>query len=83
MTSKRLARLVRLFFPEQRVDEIAISLNPVPLPIRWRIRFLPPIAPSGTPQGLDALSLLELSEDIRRGIQGALDEMLAGRRTAF
>ncbi len=83
MTSKRLARLVRLFFPEQRVDEIAISLNPVPLPIRWKIRFLPPIEPSGTPQGLDALSLLELSEDVRRAIQGALDEMLAERRTAF
>lgn len=83
MTSRRLAKIVKMFFPEQRVDEIAISLNPIPLPIRWKIRFLPPIQPSGTPGGLDALSLLERAEDTRRTIQDALDDMLSSRRTAF
>jgi len=83
MVSKRLAKLVRLFFPEQRVDEIAIALNPIPLPIRWKIRFLPPIPPSDRPGGLDALEQLERSEDIRRTIQSALDDILATRRTAF
>jgi 1-acyl-sn-glycerol-3-phosphate acyltransferase len=82
-TSKLLARLVRLIFPEQRVEEIAIALNPVPLPIRWRIRFLPPILPSERSGGLDALDQLERSEDVRRAIQDALDDILATRRTAF
>lgn len=84
MTSKRLARLVRLFFPEQRVEEIAVSLNPVPLPVKWRIRFLEPMQPGRSDGGdLDALDLLERSEDVRRAIQHALDDMLAERRTAF
>ena len=84
MTSKRLARLVRLFFPEQRVEEIAIALNPVPLPVKWRIRFLEPL-PAGSVEGrpLDALDMLERSEDVRRAIQSALDDLLADRRTAF
>jgi 1-acyl-sn-glycerol-3-phosphate acyltransferase len=82
-TSKMLARLVRLVFPEQRVEEIAIALNPIPLPIRWKIRFLPPIPASGRASGLDALDQLERSEEIRRVIQDALDDILATRRTAF
>jgi len=82
-TSKLLARLVRLVFPEQRVEEIAIALNPIPLPIRWKIRFLPPIPASGRSEGLDALDQLERSEDVRRAIQDALDDILASRRTAF
>ena len=83
MVSKRLARLVRLFFPDQRVDEIAVALNPIPLPIRWKIRFLPPVAPSSDGRPPDALELLERSEDIRQSIQHALDDMLATRKTAF
>jgi 1-acyl-sn-glycerol-3-phosphate acyltransferase len=83
MTSRRLARLVRLFFPEQRVEEIAIALNPIPLPVRWRIRFLEPVLPGPSPEGLDALEQLERSEDIRRSIQAALDDMLSNRRTSF
>ncbi|MGI9528283.1 MAG: 1-acyl-sn-glycerol-3-phosphate acyltransferase [Acidimicrobiia bacterium] len=83
MVSKRLARLVRMFFPEQRVDEIALSLNLLPLPIKWRIRFLPPVLPGGPAGGLDALDQLERSEEIRRSIQTALDDILASRRTAF
>ncbi len=78
--SKRLARLVKLFFPEQRVEEIAIFLNPVPLPVRWHLRFLEPVDPGGD---LDPLAMLEKTEDIRRLVQSALDEILANRTTAF
>ncbi len=81
MVSSKLARLVRMFFPEQRVDEIAVALNPIPLPIRWRIRFLPPVPPPADP--MDALDLLERTADIRQSIQRNLDDMLASRRTAF
>ncbi len=81
--SKRLAQLVRIFFPEQRVEEIAIVLNPLPLPVRWRLRFLPPVLPSTPDQHLDALDQLERAEDIRRTIQEGLDNILSNRRTAF
>lgn len=83
MVSKRLARLVRMLFPEQRVEEIALSLNALPLPIKWRIRFLPPVLPGDRGGRLDALDQLERSEEIRRSIQTALDDILASRRTAF
>jgi 1-acyl-sn-glycerol-3-phosphate acyltransferase len=75
--SKRLAQLVRFIFPQQRVEEIAVFLNPVPLPVRWRIRFLPPVMPENP--GVE----LERSEDIRRSVQTSLDTLLAGRGTAF
>lgn len=83
MVSKRLAQLVRLIFPEQRVEEIAIALNPIPLPIRWKIRFLPPVEPSADGHSIDALEQLERVEDVRRSIQDALDDMLTSRTTAF
>jgi len=83
MVSKRLAQLVRLFFPKQRVEEIAIALNPIPLPIRWKIRFLQPVEPSGDGEPIDGLEQLERVEDVRRSIQAALDDMLASRTTAF
>jgi len=83
MVSKRLAGLVRMFFPEQRVEEIALSLNLLPLPIKWRIRFLPPVLPGDRGGRLDALDQLERSEEIRNSIQTALDDILAKRRTAF
>ncbi len=81
--SKRLARLVRLFFPQQRVDEIAIFLNPIPLPVRWHLRFLPPQEPEEPGVTPDPLRLLERTEDIRRSIQNNLEDMLAKRRSAF
>jgi len=67
----------------QRVEEIAIALNPVPLPIRWHIRFLPPVMPSKPDHHLDSLDQLERAEDVRRTIQSALDDILSRRRTAF
>ena len=72
-----------MFFPEQRVEEIAIALNPVPLPIRWRIRFLPQVAALDPSHNFDALDQLERAEDVRRSIQEALDDMLSKRTTAF
>lgn len=75
-TSRRLANLVRLVFPDQRVDEMAVWLNPIPLPVRWRIRFLPPLV---VPEGPDRLTVLELTEETRRRVQAALDEMLESR----
>ena len=81
--SKRLAQLVRMVFPQQRVEEIAIFLNPLPLPIRWRIRFLPPVMPENPGAEPDPLRMLERSEAIRRSVQGSLDAQLAARGTAF
>lgn len=81
--STRLASLVRMVFPKQRVEEIAVFLNPFPLPVRWRIRFLPPVLPDTPGSTPDPLSVLERAEEIRRSIQDALDDLLAERRTAF
>jgi hypothetical protein len=81
--SSRLAQLVRFVFPQQRVEEIAVFLNPIPLPIRWRIRFLPPVLPEAPGSAPDPLAMLERSEDIRRQVQEALDDMLAKRRRIF
>ncbi|MFV9672566.1 MAG: 1-acyl-sn-glycerol-3-phosphate acyltransferase [Acidimicrobiia bacterium] len=81
--SKRLAQLVRFIFPQQRIEEIAVFLNPVPLPVRWRIRFLPPVMPENPGVEPDPLRMLERSEDIRRSVQSSLDTLLAGRGTAF
>lgn len=81
--SKRLAQLVRLVFPQQRVEEIAIFLNPIPLPVRWHIRFLPPVMSENSGTEPDPLRMLERSEEIRRSVQSALDAQLAARGTAF
>ena len=81
--SKRLAQLVRFIFPQQRVEEIAIFLNPIPLPVRWHIRFLPPVMPEDPGTEPDPLRMLERSEEIRRSIQNTLDSMMAARGTAF
>lgn len=81
--SKRLAQLVRFIFPQQRVEEIAVFLNPIPLPVRWRIRFLPPVMPENPGVEPDPLRMLERSEDIRRMVQDTLDTLLAARGTAF
>jgi 1-acyl-sn-glycerol-3-phosphate acyltransferase len=81
--SKRLARLVRLLLPDQRVEGVAVFLNPLPLPVKWRIRFLPPVAPSGASELPDPLWLLERTETIRADIQSALNSMLAERTTLW
>ncbi len=81
--SEWLARLVRLVWPEQRVEQIAVVLNPIPLPVRWHIRFLPPHPPEGRAAVIDPLRMLERTEEVRFSIQSALDDMLATRRGVF
>ena len=82
-SSKILARLVRLVWPAQRVEEMAVYLNLIPLPIRWRIRFLDPIYPSHAGTDPDPLEMLERTEVIRDLIQRNLNEMLAARGSAI
>lgn len=79
--SKRLARVVRAIWPEQRVEGIAVALNPFPLPVHWRIRFLPAMEPEAAEP--DPLRILERSEETRRRIQASLDDMLAKRKRIF
>ena len=79
-TSPALAKLVRMLFPQQRVEEVAIVLNPIPLPIRWHIRILPPVLPTGGGAAADPLWVLEQTEAIRGSIQSSLDAMVARRR---
>ena len=82
-SSQLLARLVRLIWPAQRVEEMAVYLNLIPLPIRWRIRFLEPVPPSHAGTDPDPLEMLERTEDIRRLIQHNLNEMLRQRGSAI
>ena len=81
-TSKRLAQLVRMVFPEQRVEEMAVWLNPIPLPIKWKLKFLPPIDVSAI-EHTDRLAVLEISESVRSQIQYALNAMLGERDSLF
>jgi 1-acyl-sn-glycerol-3-phosphate acyltransferase len=82
-TSKRLAQLVRMVFPQQRVDEMAVWLNPIPLPVRWQIRFLEPIDVGPATDHPDRLKVLEIAEDVRARVQRALDVMLSERTSIF
>jgi 1-acyl-sn-glycerol-3-phosphate acyltransferase len=81
--STRLAKLVQLILPDQRVEQIAVFLNPIPLPIKWRIRFHPPVMPSHPGEPADPLEMLERAEQIRTTIQTGLDEMLEQRDGRF
>ncbi len=81
--SETLARVVRFIFPEQRIDQMAIVVNPIPLPVRWHIRFLPPVLPAGIETLHDPLQTLERTEAIRTSVQQALDEIVAARRSVF
>jgi len=82
-TSKRLAQLVRLVFPQQRVEEMAVWLNPIPLPVRWQIRFLEPIEVGPATDHPDRLTVLEIAETVRSRVQSALDVMLSERTSIF
>jgi 1-acyl-sn-glycerol-3-phosphate acyltransferase len=82
-SSRVLARLVQLVWPAQRVDEMAVYLNLFPLPIRWRIRFLPQIAPSHSGRDPDPLEMLEKAESIRALIQDSLNDLLRRRGSAI
>lgn len=82
-SSRRLAQLFKQFFPQQRVEELGVFLNPIPLPVKWKIRFLPPIDPPEPGTSTDRLAVLELAEHTREVVQKALDEMLAERGSIF
>jgi len=82
-TSHKLAQLVRLAFPEQRVDEIAVWLNPIPLPVHWRIHFLAPVDPGPATDHPDRMAILEITEHVRDTIQTEIDHILATRTTIF
>lgn len=82
-TSKRLAQLVRMVFPQQRVDEMAVWLNPIPLPVRWQIRFLEPIDVGPATDQPDRLTVLEVAEEVRTRVQKTLDVMLSERTSIF
>jgi 1-acyl-sn-glycerol-3-phosphate acyltransferase len=51
---------------------------PIPLPSKWRTRFLPPVDP-GTRD--DSASVRRVSGDIRTQMQAALTELAAARRS--
>lgn len=82
-SSRVLAKLVQLVWPAQRVEEMAVYLNLLPLPIRWRIRFLPPIEPSHAGLDPDPLEMLEKTEAIRALIQDNLNDLLRIRGSAI
>ncbi len=81
--SETLAKLVRMVLPQQRVDKMAVVLNPIPLPVQFHIRFLPPVTPAGIETAADPLAVLERTEQIQQSIQTALDGMLRDRRSPF
>jgi 1-acyl-sn-glycerol-3-phosphate acyltransferase len=82
-SSQLLARLVRFIWPSQRVEEVAVYANLIPLPIRWRVRFLEPINPSHSGTDPDPLEMLERTEEIRQLIQTNLNDLLATRGSAI
>ena len=82
-SSRTLARLVRLIWPQQRVETMGVVLNPIPLPVRWRIKFLPAVLPAHPGEHPDPLEMLERTEQIRGTIQDTLDRMIAARTTLF
>lgn len=78
--SRSLARVVRMILPEQRVEGVAVFLNPIPLPVRWKIRFLPPLE---LEREGDSLSQLEVTDRVRSTIQANLDQMVETRTGLF
>lgn len=82
-SSQTLARFVRMIWPSQRVEEMAVYLNLIPLPIRWRVRFLEPIQPSHAGTDPDPLEMLEKTEAIRSSIQQNLEDMLHKRGSSI
>jgi hypothetical protein len=70
-----------MVLPEQRVEQVAVWLNPIPLPVKWLIRLLPPVDPLADAD--DPLAVLETTERIRGMIQAALDDMVADRGSIF
>lgn len=60
-------------------------LGLIPAPVKWRIRFLPPVdlEGSGPESADDALLVNRLAERVRGTIQEALDQTVTKRRSVF
>ncbi|GBE25913.1 2-acyl-glycerophospho-ethanolamine acyltransferase [bacterium BMS3Bbin02] len=82
-SSSLLAKMVQMVFPDQRMDRLAIFLNPIPLPVRWHIRILEPLQPDNPGSDPDPLTVLERADLVRDRVQAALDDMLAARTSVF
>jgi hypothetical protein len=60
-----------------------VWLNPIPLPVRWQVRFLERIEVGPAADRLDRLAVLETAEHVRGVVQEALDTMLRERTSVF
>ncbi|UXR66167.1 acyltransferase family protein [Bdellovibrio bacteriovorus] len=63
---------------------IPLPLNVIPLPAKWRIRFLEPIALPYKPDAINDSELMnEIAQDIQEKMQTAIEEELQKRGNAF
>lgn len=63
---------------------IPLPLNVIPLPAKWRIRFLEPIALPYKPEAVNDSDLMnEIAQDIQEKMQTAIEEELQKRGNAF
>ena len=63
---------------------LPVPLNIVPLPAKWRIKFLPPIHLPYKPNAVDDRALVdELAQEIQEKVQTEISEEVARRGSAF
>jgi 1-acyl-sn-glycerol-3-phosphate acyltransferase len=81
-TNINLAQLVTSrFLPGLRLP---LPFNLLPLPVKWKIKFLPPISLPYTPESAEDNDLAhELADEIRMGMQTALNKELRNRKSLF
>lgn len=77
--------LTRLKFSKYlRGVVLPLPLNVIPLPAKWKIKFLPPITlPYKASAAEDAELVKELSQDVREEMQKALSDEVSKRTSAF
>ncbi|MFS4460765.1 lysophospholipid acyltransferase family protein [Bdellovibrio sp. HCB2-146] len=67
-----------------RGSVIPLPLNILPLPAKWRIRFLPPITLPYKPNKVDDSELVhEIAQDMQEKLQQAIEEALHDRGNPF
>jgi 1-acyl-sn-glycerol-3-phosphate acyltransferase len=63
---------------------LPLPLNIVPLPVKWKIKYLPPIHLPYKPSAADDRELLEeLTQEIRERLQAAISEEVLNRGSIF
>lgn len=63
---------------------IPLPLNVIPLPVKWKIRFLPPVYLPYKPEAAEDSELVhDIANDIRDRMQDAIKEELAKRGSIF